>query len=249
MNSSVRLSLCGAVAAGAMGFVSAPAHATLQVLADVGGTIATCVDNASCDSNPAVGIIQTANQNINGIQINGSIQSSTGTPANPGSDILNTSSLSLINTTASSVSVTVLVSDTDFTGPVGSFATAGAGTWQNAIGSAITLNWFDDPTNAQGAGFVGNTPGNLIDSFSNAATLIVDSFSHNGSGAISDSGPFSMTEEATFTLTAFGQLVNRGQTEIKNAVPEPSTWAMMLFGFVGLGYAGFRKTRSARSIA
>jgi hypothetical protein len=25
------------------------------------------------------------------------------------------------------------------------------------------------------------------------------------------------------------------------AVPEPSTWAMMLLGFAGLGYAGYRR--------
>jgi hypothetical protein len=31
-------------------------------------------------------------------------------------------------------------------------------------------------------------------------------------------------------------------------VPEPSTWAMMLLGFAGLGYAGFRSTRARRSI-
>jgi hypothetical protein len=31
------------------------------------------------------------------------------------------------------------------------------------------------------------------------------------------------------------------------AVPEPSTWAMLLLGFAGLGYAGFR--RSKRSIS
>jgi hypothetical protein len=28
-------------------------------------------------------------------------------------------------------------------------------------------------------------------------------------------------------------------------VPEPSTWAMMLFGFAGLGFLGYRKTRKA----
>jgi PEP-CTERM motif len=27
------------------------------------------------------------------------------------------------------------------------------------------------------------------------------------------------------------------------AVPEPSTWAMLLLGFAGLGYAGFRRSR------
>jgi PEP-CTERM motif len=32
-------------------------------------------------------------------------------------------------------------------------------------------------------------------------------------------------------------------------VPEPSTWAMLLLGFAGLGYAGHRKVRSAASIA
>jgi hypothetical protein len=31
-------------------------------------------------------------------------------------------------------------------------------------------------------------------------------------------------------------------------IREPSTWAMMLLGFAGLGYAGFRKARSAISI-
>jgi len=33
-----------------------------------------------------------------------------------------------------------------------------------------------------------------------------------------------------------------------SAIPEASTWAMMLLGFAGLGYAGFRKTRLAPSI-
>jgi PEP-CTERM motif len=32
-------------------------------------------------------------------------------------------------------------------------------------------------------------------------------------------------------------------------VPEPSTWAMMLAGFAGLGYLGYRKTATAGSVA
>jgi hypothetical protein len=163
---------------------------------------------------------------------------------------LNTSSLSIINLTSVTKTVTVAVSDTDFTGPVASFETAGSGVWQNANGSTITLKWYDDPANGQGADDPTDTPGNLIDSFTDTSTAIVDSFSHDGSGAVTDSGPFSMTEEAVFTLTPFAQLVNRGQSEVKiGVVPEPSTWAMMLIGFVGLGYAGFRRARSTRSIA
>ena len=33
------------------------------------------------------------------------------------------------------------------------------------------------------------------------------------------------------------------------AAPEPSTWAMMLMGFAGLGYAGFRRTRKTPRFA
>jgi PEP-CTERM motif len=33
------------------------------------------------------------------------------------------------------------------------------------------------------------------------------------------------------------------------AIPEPSTWAMMLLGFAGLGYAGFRRTRKSPRLA
>jgi hypothetical protein len=33
------------------------------------------------------------------------------------------------------------------------------------------------------------------------------------------------------------------------AVPEPSTWAMMLLGFAGLGFAGYRRSRKASAIA
>jgi len=40
-----------------------------------------------------------------------------------------------------------------------------------------------------------------------------------------------------------------GNTSTLVSTPEPSTWAMMIIGFLGLGYAGFRKAKSARAIA
>jgi hypothetical protein len=33
------------------------------------------------------------------------------------------------------------------------------------------------------------------------------------------------------------------------AIPEPSTWAMMLIGFAGLGYAGYRASRKSAAVA
>ena len=38
-----------------------------------------------------------------------------------------------------------------------------------------------------------------------------------------------------------------GLSPIAPAVPEPSTWAMMLIGLAGLGFAGYRKGRKARA--
>ncbi len=225
-----------------------PAIATLQLASDVSGVTLDCVDNAACDTNPAVGIIQLASFLINGVLVDGSISTSTGTPASPGIASLNISALTVINTTASAKTVNVVVSDTDFMGPVNSWATAGSGTWQAAIGSSITMNWWNDPANAQGANTITDTPGTLIDSFSNTANLIVDAFSHNGGGSMPENGPFSMTEQAIYTLTPFGQLINRGQTEIQSAIPEASTWVMMALGFAGLGFVGYRGSRKSVAI-
>jgi hypothetical protein len=35
----------------------------------------------------------------------------------------------------------------------------------------------------------------------------------------------------------------------EQSIPEPSTWAMMLLGFAGLGFAGYRTSRRVASIA
>jgi hypothetical protein len=45
-------------------------------------------------------------------------------------------------------------------------------------------------------------------------------------------------------IIGFGDY-NGGQYGFLLTVPEPSTWAMMLLGFAGLGFAGYRATRSS----
>jgi PEP-CTERM motif len=229
--------------------LSPPAHATLQLAIDVSGTPFFCADNSACDTNPAVGTIEVAPDSLDGVTIDGSISESHGTPANPGiRAILTTSSLSILNTTSSARVITVTVGDIDFggTNPYDGFETAGAGTWQEAVGSKVTMNWFLDEANGQGASTATDTPGTLLDTASRTAIRVVDSFDHDGSGPLAHiRGPFSMTEQAIIDLRANGELVNFGQTMI--AIPEPSTWAMMLLGFAGLGYAGYRRTHKVRA--
>lgn len=98
MSASSLSILSGFAAVGVIAGLSVPAQATLQIIAEVNG-VATplCVDNAACDKNPATGIIPVGDGALDGVEVNGSIQTSTGTPAQPGPDVLNTSSLSIIN--------------------------------------------------------------------------------------------------------------------------------------------------------
>ena len=42
----------------------------------------------------------------------------------------------------------------------------------------------------------------------------------------------------------FDNVVAGGATQFSAAVPEPSTWAMLMVGFAGLGYAAFRRSKS-----
>ena len=69
---------------------------------------------------------------------------------------------------------------------------------------------------------------------------------------VADGITFSGTAESVnFTGTAnyigFAEITLGSATP--GGVPEPSTWAMMALGFAGLGFAGWRKSRPAISIA
>jgi hypothetical protein len=52
-----------------------------------------------------------------------------------------------------------------------------------------------------------------------------------------------------YTLVADGPGGFGFDLAIGGAVPEPSTWAMMLVGLAGLGYAGYRSRRGCASLA
>jgi hypothetical protein len=94
------------------------------------------------------------------------------------------------------------------------------------------------------AGFPGIPP-TTVDRLT-AATI-----GFNFSGGIapgSDSAQIAIETNATRFTSGFLSAFNTGSATITGfapSVPEPSTWAMLLVGFAGLGYAGYRQARQA----
>jgi hypothetical protein len=59
----------------------------------------------------------------------------------------------------------------------------------------------------------------------------------------SELDPYFSTDVPGYTFV-FGQGIGNGA----GAVPEPSTWAMMLLGFAGLGFVGYRASRKSNAL-
>jgi hypothetical protein len=244
------LHLAAAAAVGPMLALASPAHAGLQFFLEVTPGSPASIDcpgagsPSPCDYNGA-GTSMTLNPapfTLNGVIKSGELITATGVPGAPGVDSLSSSSLAVINTTNTMKTVKVVISDTNYTAPVSNVEMSGSGTFQATIGSTLTFEWFADPLDTQGADPTGNTPGTLLHTFNVTATGQVQSFSTNFTTAFSALAPFSMTEEAIYTVRPFGELLSRGTNMVAETVPEPSSWVMMVLGFAGLGFAGYHRS-------
>jgi hypothetical protein len=56
-------------------------------------------------------------------------------------------------------------------------------------------------------------------------------------------------EFRTYAMPKAESVQTFGNSISGSTVPEPSTWAMMLVGFAGLAYAGYRASRKSASAA
>ena len=97
----------------------------------------------------------------------------------------------------------------------------------------------------------GSTP--VVETFTTVAAA--DAFFNGMSINLGDFAAGTQTLDLTYALTAEGDApnyylqFNTAGTGVAPTVPEPSTWAMMLIGFAGLSYVGWRRANRAKAAA
>ena len=96
-----------------------------------------------------------------------------------------------------------------------------------------------------------HTLANTVDSVTGSQLAAALVFGVNGFGdqfSANDNQWFNIRDTAGpivfFTASSTN---NAFEFDMGSSVPEPSTWAMMMLGFAGLGYAAFRRNAHARS--
>jgi hypothetical protein len=221
-----------------------PAHARLQLSITANGATFSCFDGQlSCDQSGGANNLLVIDQTVGGAFVEVTLAQSTfGHP-----DILQLSSSNIENVSGAPIRIGLFASDTGFSPPVRSILESGSLTFNDAVGSGPSaLSFFADTLNRQGANPT-NTPGTNLDTVVGTPVTNPDSFSGSRLSAFASDSPFSMTESASLALIAGGSITGFNQSMQTAAIPEPSTWAMLVAGFALFSLVGWKRKRTARA--
>jgi hypothetical protein len=198
-------------------------------LACAGGNDIIVQDNSALDTIPATGAINFTVLNFSGYSL--TVNTSQSKPV-IGSATVPQLDLTYTATAAAAGGGTIFLfaSDTDFLtgGPflltIGGTNSGGSGTvtgraWGGTTNTALQFsgaNLFDTVGPLSGAAYSGSANGTLVPTVN----------------------PFSLTIGAAITRSTAG--TTTGDLNL-SAVPEPSTWAMLILGFAGIGFMTYRR--------
>ena len=110
----------------------------------------------------------------------------------------------------------------------------------------------DDPTAPSVTGLFGLTNevvDGQVELFATSYGLneLSPSYLYEITNSLADTTATEASSETITTLYSAPDDVSICGVAFAPAAPEPSTWAMMLIGFAGLGFAGFRASRRGRN--
>jgi hypothetical protein len=218
-----------------------PANATLQVAFSDGASKFFCADQTSCDLDGQVKNVLLLNTMVGDIRIEGTFVASSTSP-----DELSVSNLTITNLGTSTQTLLMAAGDIGFVGPIAAIRSSGSGTFNNDVGGSGNVVFFASPSNTQPAAFSTDLPGQQLFTTGLLVTKAPSSFAGDKTTPFSASGPFSMAEGAAITLRAGASITGFNESMATAAIPEPSTWAMMIIGAGLLASVGWKKRRQAR---
>jgi PEP-CTERM motif len=230
---------------------ASPANATLQISFSNGASTFFCADQTACDLSPTFGSLLLGPVTVGDIQITGALAKSDnftsfGSQAlslGPALPPIEGGNLTITNlSTTQTETLDMALGEIDFPATI---ATIRLKASPFPIPNGAALTFFADRANEQPAENATDLPGMLL---ATSATLQSDGF-----GAGVQNAPFvpnsllsfSMSEGASITLLPRASITNFNVSMTN--IPEPATWAMMLVGFAGLGFAGYRRAREQRA--
>jgi hypothetical protein len=114
--------------------------------------------------------------------------------------------------------------------------------WYPAPGAVSYDNLFYAGANAP-ITCIGVPPGGFFDDYGVMFTLANGDLVDLYSNAVAGPGVYGVV------VLADGAADYTSASGLSLTAPEPSTWAMLILGFAGLGFAGYRRSRGAASVA
>lgn len=210
----------------------APA-AKAALIVDFGGAAPAVTDNGPGDSDLTSGRI-ISNTVVAGFGVSITVAASN-SPGTSSVGVLNVQTLNIQNLGGATASLTVRVSDNNYTAPgaIGwlmDLASSAGGTFTGGnVGDSLSFQSFADGTNAQPATAFAMP----VQPFSKLTTLPTESFDNTITAQFTRGAAYSLTNITSVTLSAGAQASFSGNTTATAAeppVPEPTGVAALLLG-------------------